>query len=303
MKGLINLNFRTDLAIEATELEKVNNIQGIQKEEKKYNDLTLTKISINTKDAAEKLGKPIGKYITIELPSLTDDFKSADKRLEIIAKQISYLIPTNGTILVVGLGNYNITPDALGPKTAKSILATRHITGEVAKSTGLENLRSVAVLSPGVLGQTGIEVSEILFSVVNKIKPSALILIDALASKETNRLGTTIQISNNGISPGSGVGNSRPSITKDTMGIPVISIGVPTVVDATTLAANLFSSIDERLDEDTINQKVTPKGASMMVTPKEIDLLIERASKLLSMSINYALQPLFSIEDIISLVS
>lgn len=297
------MNFRTDLAIEATEIEKVDDTKGIQKEEKQTNDLKITTVNINTKEAANKIGKPIGKYITVELPSLTDDFKSADKRLETIAKQISYLIPSAGTILVAGLGNYNITPDALGPKTAKSILATRHITSEVAKSTGLENLRSVAVLSPGVLGQTGIEVSEILFSVVNKINPSALILIDALASKETNRLGTTIQIANNGISPGSGVGNARPSINKDTMGIPVISIGVPTVVDATTLAANLFSSIDENLSEDTINKKVSPKGAHMMVTPKEIDLLIERASKLLAMSINCALQPLFSIEDIMSLVS
>lgn len=299
----MNMNFRTDLAVEAAELERIDNIKGIQKNEEKINNLTLTKITINTKEAAERIGKPIGEYVTIELPSLTDDFKSTDKRLEVIAKQIGYLLPSSGTILVVGLGNYNITPDALGPKTAESILATRHITGEIAKSTGLENLRSVAVLAPGVLGQTGIEVSEILFSVVNKINPSALILIDALASKETSRLGTTIQISNNGISPGSGVGNSRPSINKETMGVPVISIGVPTVVDATTLAANLFSCVDEEITKDTINQKVEPKGSPMMVTPKEIDLLIERSSRLLAMSINYALQPLFSIEDIMSLTS
>lgn len=297
------MNFRTDLAIESTQLEKVKDMEGIQTDEKTFNELTLTKITIDTKEASEKIGKPIGQYITVELPSLTDNFKSADQRLQIIAKQIRHLLPPTGTILVVGLGNYNITPDALGPKTAESILATRHITGEIAKSTGLESLRPVAVLAPGVLGQTGIEVSEILFSVANKIKPNALILVDALASKETNRLGTTIQISNNGISPGSGVGNSRPSINKDTMGIPVISIGVPTVVDATTLAANLFEDIDDTLSEDIINRKVTPHGANMMVTPQEIDLLIERASKLLAMSINCALQPLFSIEDIMSLVS
>ena len=294
------MNFRTDLAMEAVQLlERTDN--GIKQQKKNIGDLEITQVTIQTDSAAKKLGKLKGEYITVELPTFTDNFQDIDDKIEVISKQIRFLLPREGLIFVVGLGNEAITPDALGPKTIKSILATRHITGEIARSTGLEALRSVAAIAPGVLGQTGIEVSEIIQSVVKKINPAALIVVDALASMETSRLGTTIQICNTGISPGSGVGNARPGINQESMGVPVIGIGVPTVVDAQTLAQNLFDSAESQSSEK-ITQKTAPRGEPMMVTPREIDLLIERASKLLAMSINSALQPNFSVEDIMSLV-
>lgn len=294
------MNFRTDLAMEAVQLLKQTD-SGIKQHKKNVGDLEITQVTIETDAAAQKLGKLKGKYITIELPAFTDNFQNIDDKIEVISKQIRYLLPSEGLIFVVGLGNEAITPDALGPKTIKSILATRHITGEIARSTGLDALRSVAAIAPGVLGQTGIEVSEIIQSIIKKIKPAALIVVDALASMETSRLGTTIQICNTGISPGSGVGNARPGLNQESMGIPVIGIGVPTVVDAQTLARNLLNSDITRYPEK-ISQKTAPRGELMMVTPREIDLLIERSSKLLAMSINGALQPNFSVDDIMSLV-
>lgn len=294
------MNFRTDLAMEAVQLLKQTD-SGIKQHKKNVGDLEITQVTIETDAAAQKLGKLKGKYITIELPAFTDNFQNIDDKIEVISKQIRYLLPSEGLIFVVGLGNEAITPDALGPKTIKSILATRHITGEIARSTGLDALRSVAAIAPGVLGQTGIEVSEIIQSIIKKINPAALIVVDALASMETSRLGTTIQICNTGISPGSGVGNARPGLNQESMGIPVIGIGVPTVVDAQTLAKNLLNSDTTRYSEK-ISQKTAPRGELMMVTPREIDLLIERSSKLLAMSINGALQPNFSVDDIMSLV-
>lgn len=294
------MNFRTDLAMEAVQLLKHTD-SGIKQHKKNVGDLEITQVTIETDAAAQKLGKLKGEYITIELPAFTDNFQNIDDKIEVISKQIRYLLPSEGLIFVVGLGNEAITPDALGPKTIKSILATRHITGEIARSTGLDALRSVAAIAPGVLGQTGIEVSEIIQSIIKKINPAALIVVDALASMETSRLGTTIQICNTGISPGSGVGNARPGLNQESMGIPVIGIGVPTVVDAQTLARNLLDSDITRYSEK-ISQKTAPRGELMMVTPREIDLLIERSSKLLAMSINGALQPNFSVNDIMSLV-
>lgn len=289
--------FRTDLALEANENIPSSNI-GISKKITTKNGLEITTINIKNEDAAKKIGKPIGKYITIEIPHFTDNINTSESKIKVVSDEIKKIIPKEGLIFIVGLGNSSITPDALGPEAIKSVLATRHITGEIARSTGLNNLRSVAALAPGVMGQTGIEVSEIILSITKKIKPSGIILIDALASMETKRLGTTIQISNTGISPGSGVGNARPSITEKNMGIPVISIGVPTVVDALTLACNL-TSIDNNLAN--IKEKVLPRGEPMMVTPREIDLLIERAANLIGMAINCALNPSFSFEDLISL--
>lgn len=298
---MIIIIFRTDLALEATNILKNEN-KGLKKHIKKVDDITITEIEIIDESIAKKIGKPIGTYITIELPKLTDDYQNIENKTRFISKEIKKLLPKKGLILVVGLGNSNITPDALGPKTIDSVLATRHITGEIAKSSGLDNLRPVAALAPGVLGQTGIEVSEIILSVAKNISPSSIIIIDALASKETKRLGRTIQISNTGISPGSGVGNSRPAIDKNTIGIPVISIGVPTVVDAITLASNIIPDFNEDI-LNLIRSKVYPKGEPMMVTPREVDLLIERASKLIAMSINCALHEKFSYKDLFEIVT
>ena len=290
--------FRTDLALECR--EKINSeIDGVLFEKRSVKDSIITNIKITSEKAGKKVGKPKGEYITIEIPALTDNFFYNDEKIRMIADEISAVIPKSGLVLVVGIGNTKITPDALGPQTTEYVLATRHISDELKRSTGLTGLRPVAVLSPGVLGQTGVETTEIIASVSKKLKPSCVILIDALASMWTKRLGCTVQISNTGISPGSGVGNARPLIDKSSIGVPVVSIGVPTVVDASTLAKSLLNDDNaEKQAEDT----VAPRGEPMMVTPREIDLLIERASKLLGMSINCALHPDFSSRDLFSLV-
>lgn len=290
--------FRTDLALESSECLLRENID-YKKNVVSIDDIKITEIEILNELTSKKIGKEIGKYITIELSNLTDNYKDIKSKVKHISEKIKIFLPKDGLIFVVGLGNSNITPDALGPKTINLVLTTRHITGEISRSTGLNKLRQVAAIAPGVLGQTGIEVNEIVFSIAKKIKPSAIILIDALAAKETSRLAKTIQISNTGISPGSGVGNSRHPINKKLAGIPVISIGVPTVIDASTLAYNIFSNynIKNSLIERNINNE------SLIVTPREIDLLIERASKLIAMSINCALHENFSFDDLIELTS
>lgn len=279
---------RTDLAVEARELAGAD-VQGVEFSEKKENGMDISKLRVKNHQASLKLKKEIGTYITIDVPAMTDNFLSTDDRIKTIANEIKKLVPVNGLVLVCGLGNTEITPDALGPKTVSRILATRHIKGELARSTGLDSLRPVAVLSPGVTGQTGIETFEYIDSIVKKVRPTALIVIDALASRRLTRLGCTLQISDTGISPGSGVQNHRRKITSDSLGIPVIALGVPTVVDAVTLISDLLEIDDEKTSYD-LRQVLSPDNRKMVVTPKEIDLLIDRASRLISLSLNAALQ-------------
>ncbi len=290
------MNFRTDLALERREMLKESDSGGITTETEEKEFAKITRIQITDDFSAKKIGKPQGKYVTVEVPSFGSDAEILDDRLVCLTNEIKNMLPENGTVLVVGLGNISITPDALGPKAAGYILATRHISRELAKSIGFENLRSAAVISPGVLGQTGIETGEIIRGVVDRIKPSCVITIDALASRNLSRLGKTVQMSDTGISPGSGVGNARKRLDKSTLGVEVLSIGVPTVVDCATLTHDLIDR------EKTRDYSVLPQSEMMMVTPKEIDLLIERASKLVGMAINCALQPNLEAEDILSLV-
>ncbi len=271
---------RTDLA-----LEKLKDAQdtpnGITNKEVLYGDIAVTHTVIENDDGSSILGKPIGDYITVTLPTPPQSSSHPEDNEKVVADEIRRLLPKKCEgVLVLGLGNRDITPDALGPKTADCILATRHISESLADEIGLSSLKSVAVISPGVLGQTGIETGEILSAVVGRINPSAVIVIDALAAKSIKRLGTTIQLSNTGISPGSGVGNARKEINSKTLGVPVISIGIPTVVEASTMIYDLTNT---RHDDDTCGK--------MIVTPKEIDLIIEHSAKLLGFSINRALQP------------
>lgn len=287
---------RTDLALERKEILN-KNIDGIDYTEDYKDDMKITRININDSYAEEKFQKPKGKYITVELPRFTADYKEPIERVDVISDEIEELLPDEGLVLVAGLGNSNITPDNLGPLTASNVIATRHIQGEIAKSIGIDGLRPVAVIIPGVLGQTGIDTAEILKGITTKLKPSAILIIDALASRKLERLGCTIQISDSGISPGSGVNNARPEISKKTIGVPVISLGIPTVVDSVTLVADMMGSSRQDIKRSRYLQE-----KNMMVTPREIDLLIERASKLAAMSINCALQPNFSIEELSSLM-
>lgn len=291
------MNFRTDLALERHELLGKDNSEGIISQETEKDNVKITHIKITTQEAAHRLSKPCGNYVTVEVPSFSSDGEILDSKLTVLSQEIRKMIPEEGTVLVVGLGNISITPDALGPRVASYILATRHISPEIAKSTGLTDIRCVAGISPGVLGQTGIETGEIIRGIVDRINPSCVIAVDALASRNLSRLGSTIQMSDTGISPGSGVGNARKRLDEETLGVKVISIGVPTVVDGATLAHDL---IDKK---KTADYAILPESEKMMVTPKEIDLLIERASKLVALAINTALQDKLSPEDIMSLVS
>lgn len=288
------MNLRTDLALEQREISAPEDMDGIECEEVKKGEAKITRIEITNENGEKKLNRKKGKYITVELPNLSR-FTDFSESAKIIADELTSLLPKDGLILVAGLGNDQITPDALGPGCASLIFSTRHIGKELQKSIGFEHLRPVARVIPGVLGQNGIETVEILEGIIRRVSPAALITVDALASRRLSRLGCTVQICNTGISPGSGVGNARAEISLDTVGIPVISIGVPTVVDALTLACDLVGEdATERIEKD---------GEKMMVTPREIDLLIEHASKLVAAAINSALQPHMDIDELMALVS
>ena len=291
------MQLRTDLAVEAREIVG-EDISGTEFKSYSENGLEISRLTVKNQRAKQALGKDIGTYITIELPSLTDNFSETDERLVTIGEEIRRLLPVNGLVLVAGLGNTEITPDSLGPKTSARILATRHITGELARSTGLDRLRPVAVMQTGVTGQTGIETGEYIMSIVKRIKPNAVVVIDALASRRLERLGCTLQISDTGISPGAGVGNHRTKINRETIGVPVIAIGVPTVVDVQTLASDLLGKSIGKKAESLI----APQGRSMVVIPREIDLLTERASRLIAFALNGALQNEFDIADLVSLM-
>ncbi|MBE6765842.1 MAG: GPR endopeptidase [Clostridia bacterium] len=282
------MELRTDLALEVREVK--GDIGGVLWEEERQGDITVSRMDVTTPAGARSLGKPMGKYVTVELPALTDNAFRTDERFEAVSGELSRLVPDDGEILVIGLGNRAITPDALGPKTAAKIVATRHIAGELKRSAGFDCLRPCSVLAPGVLGQTGIEVLELLRAICKSISPAAVIVIDALASRKLSRLGRTVQLSDAGISPGAGVGNNRPEISTKTLGVPVISVGVPTVVEASVLARDLMGH-DEQTREN---------GEPMIVTPREIDLLIDRASRLLALSINSVLHPKIDPIDLLS---
>lgn len=289
------MRLRTDLAVEAKELAG-EDVSGIDYDTYRENGMEITRLTVRSERARQVLGKEKGTYITVELPSLTDHFSDTDDRLQTIGKEIRRLLPVNGLLLVAGLGNREITPDSLGPKTASRVLATRHLTGEIARTSGLDSLRPVAVLSTGVTGQTGIETGEYILSVVRRIRPNAVIAVDALASRRLERLGRTLQISDAGISPGSGVGNHRTGINRETIGVPVISIGVPTVVDVRTLAADLAQSGLRETDS------LPPCGDNMIIIPREIDLLTERASRLIAFALNAAMQDAFSLSELVNLM-
>ena len=287
------MSTRTDLALELSEA-LANVPEGVINEELTVGEAKISRIQVTNKEGEAAIGKPIGNYVTIELPPFSGEGSMDESNLSVVKNEISRLLPKEVLILIAGIGNAEITPDSLGPKAAALVLATRHISPELAKSAGLGDLRPVAVLSPGVLGQTGIETGEIIQGIVDKVKPSGVIVIDALAARRLSRLGNTIQISDTGISPGAGVGNKRKEISKVTLGVPVLSIGVPTVVDAATLVSDITADPKVSSREELTN---------MIITPREIDLLIEHAARLISHSLNCALHPALSSEDLLALVS
>jgi spore protease len=292
------LNFRTDLAIERQEYHEKDKLDGVLSDCETVDGVKITTIKIINEAGERLIGKPMGRYITIETHKLYKSSQAFSSVCDVLCREIRKLLPSQGTVLVVGLGNEDITPDALGPKSIDRLFATRHIGSEFAQSLGLGELRSVAGFVPGVLGKTGIETVEIIGGVVKKIEPTCVIVIDALASREVSRLGNTVQICDTGVSPGSGVGNRRKGINAETLGVPVIAVGVPTVVDALTMARDVFEKADVALPEIDLSEH-----QQMMVTPKEIDSLIDKASQLIAMGINTALQVGLTAGEIAEIVS
>ncbi len=296
------MNFRTDLALERHESVRNDNPEGVMLEVKDREGIKISHITVLDEKGEKALGKQKGKYITAEIPSLEKSADMLTQWSEVLCDEIKSLLPENeGTVLVAGLGNKEITPDALGPECISLLLATRHIKGELGESSGLSSLNSVAGIVPGVLGNTGIETAEILKGIVTQIKPSAVIVVDALAARSLERLGNTVQMCDTGVSPGSGVGNKRRKIDLDFLGVPVIAVGVPTVVDGITVALDVIEAGGVELSDEK-KRDILKSEKGMMVTPKEIDLMIKRASKLISLAINRALQPSLTADDIIAIV-
>lgn len=289
---------RCDLALEATELigeQQLSSFKGIETKEKTVDGFKITTVSILDKDGEELLKKPCGQYITVELPALyRRDEETFESSVNAVANELRQLLAPYGQseAMIAGLGNRDITPDAIGPKVISSLVITRHMDPKMRQA--LANIRPVSGISPGVLGITGLETSEILRGVVERSSPSFVIAVDALASRSLSRLCTTIQIADTGITPGSGVGNARGAINKESLGIPVIAIGVPTVVDARTIALDIMEETQQSVNYDKI--KEYPGG--LMVTPKDIDAQVRMISRIIAYAINIALHQGWSIDDV-----
>jgi len=276
-------NIYTDLAIETRELYKEvysGEADGIEVQEEAIGDYSVTRVNVLDEMGSENLGKPIGSYITIELPKeKADTTKIISEAAEIVKQELRGLIgeDTSQPIMVVGLGNFGVTADSLGPKTAENIQVTRHLFEIIPKELQ-DGLREVSALTPGVLGTTGIETAEIIKAAVGHVKPRAVIAVDSLAGRKMERIANTIQISNTGISPGAGIGNNRNVLNQESLGVPVIAVGVPTVVSAKTLITDL-TGVDG----------IEPYYDNVIVTPKEIDEVIDMSAEIIASGINYAL--------------
>ncbi|MBQ4610294.1 MAG: GPR endopeptidase [Clostridia bacterium] len=275
-------------------------IQGISEQTEETEEYAVSRIKIETHEAASKLEKPIGLYVTLDAPALAQRplplFEEVSRAL---AEEITHMagsLPERGTVLVVGLGNRAITPDSLGPRVAERIYVTRHI-NEYMPNALPRPVRSVCSVAPGVLGVTGVETMEVVRGVAEHIKPDLIIAIDALASRRAARISTTIQLTDTGISPGSGVGNTRKGLTPQVFGVPVIAIGVPMVVHAATISQEVISLIADKtglhgdeeklrgLAAEVINENLGP----LVVTPKDIDTIVEDMSRVIADAINLAL--------------
>lgn len=306
---------RTDLAIEAHEMcskEKAekNHLEGIDVSEYRNGDVFITKISVKNEKGSEILDKPIGNYVTIEIPNLKYSDEAYQSACREIAKQIKELVKIEGDTktLVVGLGNESITPDALGPKAVSYLVVTNHIK-EGNDFLG-DSFSPVCAIVPGVLGTTGIETIDIVKGVVEKVKPELVIAVDALASHSMDRISNTVQISDTGINPGSGVENRRVGINEEALGVKVIAIGVPTVVDAATVASDSIDAVlseanagAEHFSHERIYSLLAKNVKNMIVTPKDIDSVIEKASKTVANGINLALHKDLTLSEIESYIS
>lgn len=287
--------FRTDLAVEAIENHKTAAaLPHVRQSDRTLEGFAVHEVRILSEDAAREIGKPQGRYLTLELDALIrreeDAFPRACKALSTLLREL-LPHPNDGPVLIAGLGNRMITPDAIGPQTADHVIATRHL---VAQSPAVfADWRPVSALAPGVLGQTGVETGEVICGVLDRVRPAAVIAVDALAAGRLSRLLHTVQLADTGITPGAGVGNARAALNKETLGVPVIAVGVPTVVDGATLAHEISSQLGQPACEalDDLSQPV-------MITTRDIDREVADISRMIGYAVNMALHPHLSVADI-----
>lgn len=287
--------FRTDLAVEAIENHKsAAALPHVRQSDRMLEGFAVHEVRILSEDAACEIGKPQGRYLTLELDALIrreeDAFPRACKALSTLLRELLPR-PNDGPVLIAGLGNRMITPDAIGPQTADHVIATRHL---VAQSPAIfADWRPVSALAPGVLGQTGVETGEVICGVLDRVRPAAVIAVDALAAGRLSRLLRTVQLADTGITPGAGVGNARAALNKETLGVPVIAVGVPTVVDGATLAHEISSQLGQPDCEalDDLSQPV-------MITTRDIDREVADISRMIGYAVNMALHPHLSVADI-----
>jgi spore protease len=309
----------SDLAVEATAAVRGDahtEIPGVRMHEERSDAATVSWVEVFSPEGEQVIGKPIGNYITIDSPGLRRRNRELQEQVgKVLVDQLAKLLNLGAkeSVLVVGLGNWNATPDALGPRVTSKLMVTRHLHDYVPADVA-GGLRKVAAISPGVLGITGIETAEIIHGIVEHVKPSVVIAVDALAARSVERIGTTVQLADTGINPGSGIGNQRKGLNKNTLGVPVIAIGVPTVVHASTIAHDtmealhtqfqgqkaffqLFNSHEER--REMINQVISPAVGELVVTPKDIDDLIEDMAKVIAGALNAVLHTSVGSQDLL----
>lgn len=287
--------FRTDLAVEAIENHKTAAaLPHVRQSDRTLEGFAVHEVRILSEDAAREIGKPQGRYLTFELDALIrreeDAFPRACKALSTLLREL-LPHPNDGPVLIAGLGNRMITPDAIGPQTADHVIATRHL---VAQSPAIfADWRPVSALAPGVLGQTGVETGEVICGVLDRVRPAAVIAVDALAAGRLSRLLRTVQLADTGITPGAGVGNARAALNEETLGVPVIAVGVPTVVDGATLAHEISSQLGQPACEalDDLSQPV-------MITTRDIDREVADISRMIGYAVNMALHPHLGVADI-----
>lgn len=310
---------RTDLAAEIKEFGKFTEKDGIYDKSSENRGIKVREIRVLNENAAKITGKPKGTYITVDFSRSFEDEAVFGIAAEVIAEKIRSLVgdDISQNVLVVGLGNARLTSDAIGPETLNGVIVTRHLKKHMPEVYESLNLRNLSALVPGVLGSTGIESSDIVKAVVEKIKPSFIVAVDALASRCSDRVCSTVQISNSGICPGSGVGNMRRELSEKTLGIPVIAVGVPTVIDTATIAYDTFEALcresgiselekllqDGVLSYGKVRNALGEDSVNMIVTPRDIDLLVDKASRLVSLSLNIALHGDLTAEEISALLN
>ena len=298
----LNPTPRTDLALEQHELRQMGSDlpNGISYEEETEGVVRVTHIRVTTPEGADALGKPMGNYITLEFPAPDEyDHDAIRTAAHLTARHILRIVPRScmQEVLAVGLGNRNITPDSIGPKVVERLLVTRHLFEHLPEALTKE-MRPLSAIAPGVLGVTGLETGEIVRGVADRIAPSLIIVIDALAARNMERLSRTVQISDTGIIPGSGVGNHRQELSKKTLGIPVLAVGIPMVIEAASLVNDYLSAYGEGDSSRLSAHLKEDHGKAFMVTPKEVDTLSDRMAALVSGGINLAVHDGITLEEI-----